>query len=79
MNHKAGRPTKEEKVRREVQREGQQPEVCTCAVQRATVGEDHARACLLYRRRGSGISVLNGPREQGRTGWVAASEGERRP
>ena len=31
---------------------------CTCCVLRATVGEDHSRDCLLYRRRGSGVCVL---------------------
>ena len=33
-------------------------DACTCCVQRATVGEDHNKDCLLYRRRGSGVCVL---------------------
>jgi hypothetical protein len=42
---------------------------CTCFVQRATVGEDHFKDCPLYRQRGSGISVLHGPRANSRVGW----------
>ena len=47
---------------------------CTCYALRASVGEDHAKDCPLYRRRGSGISVLTGPREQGHAIWYSGSE-----
>ena len=46
---------------------------CTYVVQRASVGEDHAKDCPLYRRRGSGLSVLTGPREQGQVEWYSAN------
>lgn len=42
---------------------------CTCYVQRASVGEDHIKSCPLYRQRGSGVSVLNGPRGQRHFRW----------
>ena len=46
---------------------------CICYVQRASVGEDHIKDCPLYRQRGSGISVLHGPREQGQVEWYSAN------
>jgi hypothetical protein len=45
---------------------------CSCYVQRATVGEDHNKDCLLYRQRGSGIPVLRRPPANARVGlWSA--------
>ena len=66
--NKRGRPTKEEAYKK---RDTQRLDVgtCTCYVQRASVGEDHVKDCPLYRQRGSGISVLHGPRESSRFGW----------
>ena len=54
---KRGRPLKGNISRK---RETQPLEIgdCICCVQRATVGEDHDKDCLLYRQRGSGVSVL---------------------
>lgn len=47
---------------------------CTCTIQRPTVGEEHDKRCLLYRQRGSGVSVLPNPYTAAQPGnWVAAS------
>ncbi|MBA2677050.1 MAG: hypothetical protein H0U76_01415 [Ktedonobacteraceae bacterium] len=46
---------------------------CTCQIQRETVGENHDRTCLLYRQRGSGVSVLKCPRPNTRTTWWSGS------
>ena len=59
------------------QKRGTQPleiGACTCYLQRATVGEDHSKDCPLYRQRGSGISVLHGPRANPRVGWESAND-----
>jgi len=46
---------------------------CQCEVQRATIGDDHTTSCPLYRRRGSGVSILNGPQAYSSGNWIAAS------
>ena len=38
---------------------------CTCTLHHPNVSQDHAKTCPLYRQRGSGVSVLNGPRANG--------------
>lgn len=47
--------------------------LCTCTAQREMVGEDHDTTCSLYRQRGSGISVLNGPRARNSGNWESAN------
>ncbi len=44
-------------------------EKCMCLLQQPIVSENHAKNCPLYRQRGSGISVLYGPRANPRTTW----------
>ncbi len=44
-------------------------EKCMCLLQQPTVSQNHAKSCPLYRQRGSGVSVLHGPRANRRTTW----------
>ena len=59
--------------RRDVEGQRQQTDLraekCLCLLQQPTVSQNHAKRCPLYRRRGSGISVLHGPRANGRMTW----------